>query len=283
LNVAWLRDRARGGVRMLTRGDGPRPTVAGVRGQIEGELVNALIEKRVDQQPALRPVYESMSDEVARMHYGHEDVLEQEHLRKVTRFFHAWKAETIRTRAGDKLATAKIVDVGDSDGLLLKELGKTGTGFNLSEPVIENIRSNGIEAVIGDGHELPFTDGEYDFVFCFQTLEHAENPHQLLSELARVCAKDGRVFLSIPWVPETIIHARIPHVPRGEEHIFEFSRPDFAALLSHTPLQIVWTDDCDILGDPSSVAERALVASTRRNHLVAGTFRKFQFYELAHR
>jgi SAM-dependent methyltransferase len=259
------------------------PKLADIRGQLSDEIASGLIDNRLAAQPELGPIYSGMSDEAARMHYGEEDVLDSEHLRKVTRFFHAWKSQTIRERAGKALDSAAILDVGDSDGLLLKELGKSGTGFNLSEPVVRNIRANGIEAVLGDAHDLPFDTGQFDFVFCFQTLEHTENPHNLLEELARACRPGGRVFLSIPWVPQTFIHARDFALPRGEEHVFEFSRTDFAALLTHTPLEIRWTSDCEILGPPRTTIQRAYVRATKRSHIVGSSFRAFQFYELAHR
>jgi SAM-dependent methyltransferase len=277
--MSWIQDRARGATRMVR--DGEMPRVADVRAQISGHVAGTLVERRVEAQPALRPLYEAMTDEQARMHYGEEDIVADEHLRNVTRLFHAWKVTTLRERIGDRLAEAKILDVGDSDGRVLRDLGKPGTGFNVSDSAIANIRANGIEAVQGDGHTLPFEDASFDYVQCFQTLEHAESPHAMLGELARVCRPGGRVFVSIPWVPHTIVHARVPGVPRGEEHVFELSDRDFAALVTHTPLRLEWSTTCEVFGAPATLAERAFLALNRRRHVVAATFRRFAFYELA--
>ncbi len=117
-------------------------------------------------------------------------------------------------------------------------------------------------------------------MFCFETLEHVESPAQLLGQLARVCKPDGQVFISIPWVPRTFVHARDPTINRGYAHIFEFSRADFASLVSHTPLRIRWEAVCDLIGPPSRFAHRAFLAATRGSHQLAGTFRRFQFFEL---
>jgi SAM-dependent methyltransferase len=239
-----------------------------------------LIERRLADEPQLREWYEAMTDEEARVHEGAEHEVAAPHFRRALRYFHAWRVEEVRRRMGHRLDSGAILDVGDTDGLMLKHLGKTGIGFNISPVAIENIRSNGIEAVIGDGHRLPFDDATFDAVLCFETLEHVENPPQVLDELARVCRPDGRVFVSIPWVPRTFIHPRDRSQPRGHEHIFEFCREDFAALVSHTDLEVCGEAVCEMLGRPRTPAEWAVTAEARTRHLVAGVFKRFQFFEL---
>lgn len=244
------------------------------------DAVADLVERRVDEEPHLRPLYDSVTDEQTRVHEGEEHAIEGLHFQRGLRYFHAWRVDQVRRRLGDRLAPASVLDVGDTDGLILRDLGKTGTGFNLSPVAIENIRSNGIEAVLGDGHGMPFDEASFDAVLCFETLEHVENPAQVLDQLARVCRPDGRVFISIPWVPKTHIHERDPSQPRGHQHIFEFSRKDFLALLSHTDLELVSDAVCRMLGHPRTAAEWGVVAESRASHLVAGMFHRFQFFEL---
>lgn len=246
-----------------------------------GHIVGQLVWNRVAAEPHLQPLVEEMTDEQARMHFGEEEPVNEEHQRRAVRYFHAWRVYTLRQRIGPPLANAQILDVGDTDGLILKHLGKSGIGLNLSPAAIRNIEANGIEARVGDCHSLPFEDNAFDYVFCFETLEHVENPHQVLKELARVCRPDGRVFISIPWVPRTFIHPRNPDYPRGAMHIFEFCREHFAALVTHTPLRIAWEDVCNLLGEPSTVDQRLFLHRHRKDHVVGGTFRQFQFFELA--
>jgi SAM-dependent methyltransferase len=252
-----------------------------LRGSLPSDLVAELIENRVSGEPHLAELYESMTDEQARLHFGPDEPLEGEHLRRSVRYFHAWRVHALRQRLGERLGSVRVLDVGDTDGLLLKHLGKPGLGFNLAPAAVAHIRANNIEAQLGDGQELPFADGSFDCVFCFETLEHVESPAQLLGQLARVCAPDGRVFVSIPWVPRTFIHPRDPDIPRGYAHVFEFGRDDFAALISHTPLEIRWEAVCDVLGPPTRLAHKAFLVATRRSYQVAGMFRRFQFFELA--
>ena len=239
-----------------------------------------LIERRIEEEPDLRQWYEAMSDKHSRVHEGEAHAVESEHFRRGLRYFHAWRVRQVRRCLADKLDAAEFLDVGDTDGLMLKHLGKKGLGFNISQIAVDNIRSNDVEAQIGDGHGLPFPDGSFDAVLCFETLEHVENQAQVLDELARVCRPDGRVFISIPWVAHTVFHARDPGQQRGHQHITELARDDFAALLSHTNLELVSEAVCEMLGRPRSLAERVVTLEARRGNLVGGMFRRFQFFEL---
>jgi SAM-dependent methyltransferase len=253
-----------------------------LRGNLPGDLVAELIDNQVAHHPELAAEYAALTDEQARLHFGPEEPLDERHQRSSLRYFHAWRVQTLKRRIGARLPDARLLDVGDTDGLMLKHLGKDGLGFNLVPAAVENIRRNGIDAQLGDGQEMPFEEASFDYVLCFETLEHVESPAQLLGQLARVCDPAGRVFVSIPWVPRTFVHPRSMQ-QRGYGHVFELCRADFGALLTHTPLQIVAEDVCDVIGPPRRAAQRAYLAGTARSHLLAGMFRRFQFFELAHR
>ena len=246
-------------------------------------IVSRLIERQLDQQPALRRWYDAMTDQDARLHFGEDEIVGSEHLRRGLRYFHAWRVHRLRELIGPQLGVASFLDVGDTDGLMLKHLDQPGLGFNLAPAAVRNIEANGIEARLGDGQDLPFADGGFDYVLCFETLEHVESPARLLDELARVCHRGGRVMVSIPWVPQTFVHPRDFSIDRGYGHIFELCRDDFAALLTHTALEIRSEAVCELLGPARGPAERAFMALLGRGHIVAGGFRRFQFFELAHR
>jgi SAM-dependent methyltransferase len=51
---------------------------------------------------------------------------------------------------------------------------------------------------IGPAHDLPVPDCEYDAVLCTQVLEHVPNPSEVISELYRVLAPGGRLYLTVP-------------------------------------------------------------------------------------
>jgi SAM-dependent methyltransferase len=247
------------------------------------QLAENLIRRRLIEDSEVAPYLSAMTDEQALVHFGGEGPLAADHLRLGIRYFHAWRLERLRSRMGDELEEATVLDVGDSDGLMLRALGKQGTAVNALPGAIEHIRSNGVEAVLARGESLPFKDSSFDYVLCFQTLEHVEDPHSLLVELGRV-ARRG-VFVSIPGVFRTHVLPRDVSAPRGTEHCFEFEREDFIALTTHTPLEVVWDDVCRLLGKTSSVLERYHLQKgmEKDRGIFASTFTRFRLFELRHR
>lgn len=53
---------------------------------------------------------------------------------------------------------------------------------------------------VGDAHNLPFENREFDLVVCFVTLEHLHNPHKALSEMVRVLKDNGEIWIIVPNV-----------------------------------------------------------------------------------
>src|SRR5699024_6059898 len=58
-----------------------------LRGSLPSDIVAELIENKVGTEPQLQNLYEEMSDEQARLHFGAEEPLESEHLRRSVRYF----------------------------------------------------------------------------------------------------------------------------------------------------------------------------------------------------
>lgn len=247
------------------------------------KLVGELIEQRSLEDPVLRELYGHMTDEQARLHFGPDEPLDAEYARRGIRLFHAWRVQVLRERLGARLEAARVLDLGDTDGLILRDLGKDGIGFNLSPAAVANIRSNGVEAQLGDGGALPFADGTFDVALCFETLEHVDSPPEVLTELARVTKPGGDVFVSVPWVPTSRVQPRDPNLQRGYGHLFELAPADFQAMVTHTPLSVEWATICDVIGQPRTLPQRAYLAATRRSPLLAGVFRRYQFLHLRHR
>jgi SAM-dependent methyltransferase len=245
------------------------------------QLTDTLIRRRLAEDAAAASYMAAMTDEQALAHYGGEEPLVADHLRLGIRYFHAWRIERLRARIGGELEESTVLDVGDSDGLMLRALGKQGTAVNTLPGAIDHIRSNGVEAVLARGESLPFADASFDHVLCFQTLEHVEDPYSLLVELGRVARRS--IFVSIPGVLRTHVLPRVS-APRGTEHCFEFDREDFIALTTHTPLEVVWDDVCRLLGRVTSPLERYQLRARRNDRgIFASTFTEFRMFELRHR
>ena len=54
--------------------------------------------------------------------------------------------------------------------------------------------------VIGDIHEMPFKEGEFDGMICNAVLEHIENPFKAVAEMYRVLRPGGKCFVYVPFL-----------------------------------------------------------------------------------
>ena len=59
---------------------------------------------------------------------------------------------------------------------------KKGVALNINEECVAFMREEGIETVCGNAENLEFEDSSFDFIFCFQILEHCPNPIKVLNK-----------------------------------------------------------------------------------------------------
>lgn len=192
-------------------------------------------------------------------------------------------AETINTlkerlrATGLNYRNASFLDAGDSDRAVLRGIGsKKGVSLDMMDCCVRQVKKVGGLPVKGDIHMMPFRDKSFDYVLCFEALEHLENPILGLEELSRVCTK--KVFISIPWVKKTMIHEDDYELdkPAVENHIFEFDQKDFAKIVTHTDLKITYYKEISIFSKILNPIDNLLL----KKFYYPSFFPKFQFYEL---
>lgn len=85
---------------------------------------------------------------------------------------------------------------------ILAGAGAAGVvGVDRAGDVLDRVRADmpeGVELLSAELLELPFADGEFDLVTCFEVLEHLPDPEAALDELARVLAPSGILAVSSP-------------------------------------------------------------------------------------
>lgn len=95
-----------------------------------------------------------------------------------------------------------------------------------SEAALELAKSavtDGVTLEHGDVESLPFGDGSFDIIACFDLIEHVDEPDRALDEFARVLRPDGLLLLSSP--------NRDQCVPDNSRHRLKYTRSELQAAL----------------------------------------------------
>jgi SAM-dependent methyltransferase len=108
--------------------------------------------------------------------------------------------------------------------LLLESEASCVLGVDLDPAVVaaakEETAETSAQVVVGNGVSLPFSDGYFDVVTSFETLEHLQDRSGLLSELRRVLNQSGVCIISTPNANFTEpVNGR----PKNPYHVFEYT------------------------------------------------------------
>src|SRR5256885_3030515 len=99
----------------------------------------------------------------------------------------------------------KVLDVGCGAGSVAKavrreraDLDVFGCDASRSAIAAASASRDGVDFRLATAERLPFGDGELDFVWIFDVLEHVDDPEQVLREVARVLKPGGRFHIVLP-------------------------------------------------------------------------------------
>ena len=95
-----------------------------------------------------------------------------------------------------------ILEIGCADGYMLhlmKEKGMDPIGLTYSDGEKKCCDEHGLKAIVGDMHDLPFENQQFDAVISRQTIEHALSHVMVLCEMNRVTKIGGYNIMHVPY------------------------------------------------------------------------------------
>ncbi len=87
--------------------------------------------------------------------------------------------------------------------------------------------------VVASGYALPYADASFDLVCMFDAIEHTEDDHAVMLEVARVLRPGGRCFLSVPAYP--FLYANNDRVA---QHYRRYTRSSIADVFTSAGLEV---------------------------------------------
>lgn len=101
----------------------------------------------------------------------------------------------------DAKTNVKILNIGVATGHSTEILMKYGEVKSLEydhDCCVFTREMLNIEIIEGSITSLPFMEEEFDIVCAFDVLEHIDDDKLAISEINRVCKKNGKVFITVP-------------------------------------------------------------------------------------
>lgn len=146
--------------------------------------------------------------------------------------------------AASEVRGKSVLDIACGTGLGMQVLDDAGAdvvvGIDVFLPGILDALSivPGSIGAVGDGTRLPLQDGIVDVVTSFETIEHIDRDRAFVSELRRVLAPGGTLYLS---TPNRAFTKKLPGPP-NPFHVREYEPDELSSLLEG------FFDQVDVLG-----------------------------------
>lgn len=141
------------------------------------------------------------------------------------------------------LKTGKVLDIGCSTGVMLSIFKKKGfdvKGVEISKKAAEICRNKGIDVLIGPFEKIKFSE-KFDLVVLNHTLEHLENPIEVLEKVKKILKPKGYLMIDLPNFDSPLaklLRSKWPHL-LPDEHLWHFTPKAFEVVLKKMDFRIL--------------------------------------------
>lgn len=152
----------------------------------------------------------------------------------------------------NNIEASKILDIGCHSGTftyqIFKKFKKADLyGIDISKNAIlyAKRKYKNIKFAVARAEKLPFDSNKFDFVTCFEVLEHVENPVKVIKEIRRVSKKGASLLIIVPTenllfrIIWTFWTALGPGRVWTHTHIQKFTNKNLDLLLQKTGYKII--------------------------------------------
>lgn len=128
----------------------------------------------------------------------------------------------------------RVLDIGCATGSYLEHFSGNSLGIDISKKNIEIAKAKGLNVKLSNIEKsLPFSDNEFEVVFCAHVLEHVDSPIKLLQEISRILKEDGSLIIGLPTEISLARLFNDHYFKSHRGHMYSFTISNMKRLLEH--------------------------------------------------
>lgn len=157
----------------------------------------------------------------------------------------------------------RILDLGCADGPFLPTLhynAKCSIAIDINEDLIKESKyliqgklkkSNRIHIMLSDGHNLPFRDNFFDYIFGFEVLEHVRYPDRVIDEIVRVLKNSGSFICTLPIElgPSLLLRTLLSNILRYERPKYNLKQLLYSIFLKRVGERPKYIENKEYIGE----------------------------------
>lgn len=149
--------------------------------------------------------------------------------------------------------SGKVLEIGCSIGMMLKLLQDRGfsvSGVEMSVGAAKIAKGKGISVLIDKFEDIKFKES-FDIIILNHTLEHLENPREIIKKCFNLLSKGGIIYIDVPNFGSASAKQQKCRWPLllPEEHLWHFTASSLKTLLAGFKFKIIYHEQASGIFD----------------------------------